>query len=155
MRIRGGGRRIRAVIGRTAPLVLALLLIPLAHTGSAQPEPVAEARPAPARQFHLFQSPSALGASGKPLDGLAVATPEPLLRLPGDPDSVFSLGGPAPSGQPRVRIAVEVNEVVLKLLSPDPKVDSSDSRPRAGGDWKPVDSMGRPYQLRLGARLIW
>ena len=80
---------------------------------------------------------------------------ESLVRLPGDPDSVFTLGGPGPSGEPRVRLAVEVNEATLKLLAPDPKVEASDTRPRSGGDWKPIDSAGRPYQLRFGARIIW
>ena len=28
-------------------------------------------------------------------------------------------------------------------------------RGRSGGDWKPIDATGRPYQLRFGARLIW
>ena len=80
---------------------------------------------------------------------------ESLVRLPGDADSVFTLGGPGPSGEPRFRLAVEVNEATLKLLAPDPKVEANDTRPRSGGDWKPIDSAGRPYQLRFGARIIW
>ena len=109
---------------------------------------------APPQQFRLFLAPPALQASA-PLAGLDAVKAESLVRLPGDPDSVFSLGGPGPSGEPRFRLAVEVNEATLKLLAPDPKVESNDTRPRSGGDWKPIDSAGRPYQLRFGARIIW
>ncbi len=106
------------------------------------------------QQFRLFLAPPALQNSA-PLSGLDAMKAESLVRLPGDADSVFTLGGPGPSGEPRVRIAVEVNEATLKFLNPDPKVEASDTRPRSGGDWKPIDSAGRPYQLRFGARIIW
>ena len=117
----------------------------------------APARPAPKEEFHLFL------AFPVPLESLAgpapftldPARPESFVRLAGDPDSVVTLGGPALSGEPRLRFAVEVNEVALKILAPDPTVDAKDTRGRSGADWKPIDAMGRPYQLRLGARLIW
>ena len=86
---------------------------------------------------------------------IGVFSGESLVRLPGDPDSVLTLGGPVPSGEPRFRFAIEVNEAVLKLIPPDPRVRPDDTRSRAGGDWQPVDATGRPYQLRLGARLVW
>ncbi len=104
--------------------------------------------------FRLFPGPPA-AATSAPLAGLDTTWGQSFVRLPGDSDSVFSLGGPGPSGEPRVRFAVEVNEASLKLLAPDPKVDATDTRPRQGGDWKPIDSAGRPYQLRFGARIIW
>jgi hypothetical protein len=50
---------------------------------------------------------------------------------------------------------VDVNEIFLKAIPPDPLVSSSDTRPRAPGSFLPVDNQGRPYQLRLGARLVW
>ena len=106
------------------------------------------------QHFQLFAAPPALETSA-PLAGFDPTKGESLVRLPGDSDSVFTLGGPGPSGEPRVRLAVEVNEAVLRILAPDPRVESSDTRPRSGGDWKPIDSSGRPYQLRLGARIIW
>jgi hypothetical protein len=87
--------------------------------------------------------------------GLDIPKRESFIRLAGDADSVFTLGGPGLSGQARVRLAFEVNEAVLRVLAPDPKVESNDLRGRSGGDWKPIDATGRPYQLRFGARLIW
>jgi hypothetical protein len=130
--------------------------LPLAAFASAAlAGPLADLRPVAAQRFQLFPAPPAADAA-TPLAGLCEPRVEYLLRLPGDPDSVFTLGGPSPSGQASVRLAVEVNEVIPKLLAPDPKVDSSDSRGgRTGGDWKPLDAAGRPYQLRFGARLIW
>jgi hypothetical protein len=144
-----------------AHAVVLSLLSPLLHSQPALaapgPEPSAEARPAaaPASPFRLFAAPPALAPEPRPLSGLESQRLENLFRLPGDPDSVFSLGGPAPSGEPRVRLAVEVNEVLLKVLAPEPNVDPNDGKARTGGDWKPLDSAGRPYQLRFGARLIW
>ena len=122
--------------------------------------------PAPARDSPISvrapadppQVPALPRASRRGLDASRRrrrAKPESLVRLPGDPDSLFTLGGPGPSGQARVRLAVEVNEAALKLLAPDPKVESTDFAAGPGGDWKPIDSAGRPYQLRFGARLIW
>lgn len=161
MRVRkhGRGRRIPRVNGRRAAhgLALTLLLGPAAFACAApEPEPgPAEPRPAFSVPFRLFAAPPALATEAKPFAGLEPPRLEYLFRLPGDADSVFSLGGPAPSGEPRVRLAVEVNEVLLKVLAPEPNIDPSDGKPRIGGDWKPIDTAGRPYQLRFGARLIW
>lgn len=126
----------------------------LVVAGLAVAEPAVKARPAEAPGFHLFTPFRALRPA-PPLPDVAVFGRESLVRLPGDPDSVLTLGGPVPSGEPRFRFAVEVNEAVLKLIAPDPKVHPDDVRSRAGGDWQPVDATGRPYQLRLGARLVW
>ena len=120
--------------------------------GSAFAERPLALRPAEAPRFHLFPT---LPATDRPFAVVDAGRKESLVWLPGDDDSVFTLGGPAPSGEPRLRFAVEVNEVVLKVLAPDPLVPTDDVRGRLGGDWKPIDATGRPYQLRLGARLIW
>ena len=133
---------------------LLAVLASLLGAGVAFAQPLVELRPALPQRFQLFPAPPASEAVA-PIADFREPRVENLVRLPGDPDSLFTLGGPAPSGQPAVRLAVEVNEVLLKALTPDPKVDATDSRGRAGGDWKPLDAMGRPYQLRFGARLIW
>ena len=133
------------------PLVF-LSSFAISAVGVAQPRIELPAK-AP-QQFQLFLAPPALQTSA-PLVGLDAVKTESLVRLPGDSDSVFTLGGPGPSGEPRFRLAVEVNEATLTLLTPDPKVEATDTRPRSGGDWKPIDAAGRPYQLRFGARIIW
>jgi hypothetical protein len=73
----------------------------------------------------------------------------------GDPDSLFTFGDPTPHGVLRLKAAFEVNDVVLRAIAPDLRVDSNDTRPRAAGDYRALDGNGRPYQLRLGARLVW
>lgn len=133
------------------PLVLVLSL---AGAAAALGQPRIELPVGLPQQFRLYAAPPALESSA-PLARFDTTKVESLVRLPGDSDSVFTLGGPGPSGEPRVRLAVEVNEAVLRVLAPDPKVESKDTRPRSGGDWKPIDASGRPYQLRLGARIIW
>lgn len=133
---------------------LSAVLASLLGAGAAFAQPLVDVRPAPPQRFQLFPAPPSADAVA-PLAGIHETRLENLVRLPGDPDSLFTLGGPAPSGRPAVRLAVEVNEVLPKALTPDPKVDANDGRGRAGGDWKPLDAMGRPYQLRFGARLIW
>ena len=133
---------------------LLVVLLSLAGAAPAIAQSAVEAPSEPPRPFRLFLAPPALQVPA-PLAGLGALKSESLVRLPGDADSVFTLGGPGPSGEPRLRLAVEVNEATLKVLSPDPKVEASDTRPRSGGDWKPIDSAGRPYQLRFGARIIW
>lgn len=102
--------------------------------------------------FRLF--PSLEGAQLDPGLG-GIVSHERLLRLPGDPDSLFTLGRPGESGKPKLLPAVEVNDVVLRLLPPDPRIQPSDAQGRPQGDYQPVDAFGRPYQLRLGARLVW
>lgn len=133
------------------PLVV---LFSLAGGAAGVAQPAVELPVGIAQRFQLFPGPPALTASA-PLAGFDPTKGQSLVRLPGDSDSVFTLGGPGPSGEPRIRLAVEVNEAVLKVLSPDPKIEASDTRPRSGGDWKPIDAAGRPYQLRFGARIIW
>ena len=136
---------------RHRPLVVFFCL---AGTAAAIAQPRIELPSGTPQHFRLFAAPPALETSA-PLAGFDPTKCESLVRLPGDSDSVFTLGGPGPSGEPRVRLAVEVNEAILRILAPDPKVESNDTRSRSGGDWKPIDSSGRPYQLRLGARIIW
>lgn len=80
---------------------------------------------------------------------------ERLFHQAGDPDSLFTFGGATPHGEPKVRLAVEANDIVLRAIAPDGRIDPRDTRPRAPGDYQALDGAGRPYQLRLGARLVW
>lgn len=130
------------------------MLVASLLAGLAVADPGVKARAAEAPGFRLVL-PAGLFRSTPFPPELGVFSEESLIRLPGDPDSVLTLGGPVPSGEPRLRFAIEVNEAVLKLIPPDPRVRPEDTRSRAGGDWQPVDATGRPYQLRLGARLVW
>lgn len=89
---------------------------------------------------------------------IALATPaaardERLFHLTGDADSMFTLGMATNRPGPALGLALEVNDVVLKALPPDPRREESDTRPRACGDYRALDATGRPYQLRIGARL--
>jgi hypothetical protein len=133
------------------PLVVSLSLAGNAAAADQPPVPLAAGT---LPRFRFFPAPPAVGTAA-PIASLDPTKGQSLVRLPGDADSIFTLGGPGPSGEPRVRFAVEVNEASLKVLAPDPKVETSDTRPRPGGDWKPIDAAGRPYQLRFGARIIW
>jgi hypothetical protein len=87
--------------------------------------------------------------------GRALSEPKRLLHQPGDPDSLFTTGSPTPQGKLRLQAAVEVNEVILRALAPDLRVDPSDTRFRSAGDYRALDATGRPYQFRLGAKLVW
>ena len=78
-----------------------------------------------------------------------------LFHQQGDPDSMFTLGDSTPGGEVHLRAAIEVNELFLKAIPPDAGLGSTDTRPRAAGSFLPFDGSGRPYQLRLGARLVW
>ena len=87
---------------------------------------------------------------------LTLPTPPPrAFHQQGDPDSLFTFGGPTPDGEVRLKAALEVNDVVLRAITPDVRVDPSDTRFRAAGDYRALDARGRPYQFRLGARLVW
>ncbi len=108
----------------------------------------------PSPGFHLFPVLSLPLGTDLARES-AVREDERPLRLPGDPDSLFTLGSPAPSGKLRLMAAFEINDVVLRALRPDPWITPDDPRGRPQGDYSPIDSAGRPYQLRLGARLVW
>ncbi len=119
--------------------------------GAAQTAPAAPLRLPPRETFRLFPQ-----IAPDPRVSLAGATEQRrLLHQPGDPDSLFTLGGPTPEGELHVKAAIEVNETFLKVLAPDPLVQPNDTRPRAPGSFLPFDTYSRPYQLRLGARLVW
>ena len=96
----------------------------------------------------LFALVLLLGASAP-----AAAREERLFHLSGDADSMFTLGMTSNRPGPALGLAFEVNDVVLKALPPDPRLLESDTRPRACGDYRALDATGRPYQLRIGARL--
>jgi hypothetical protein len=117
------------------------------------PAPVDAAPPLrlpPVEAFRLFPQLAA-----PPYFDLAGLEDRRLFHQQGDPDSLFTLGAPTPGGEVHLKAAIEVNEIYLKAIAPDPLVSPSDTRPRAAGSFLPLDSQGRPYQLRLGARLVW
>ncbi len=142
--------------------VLALTLLPAVAAGGAEPStgdakaknaaPAAPLRPPLVEQFRLF--PVQLAPSPT-LDLSGLPEEKRLFHQQGDPDSLFTLGDPTPGGQLHLKAAIEVNELFLKAIPPDGRVDPADTRPRAAGSFLPMDGSGRPYQLRLGARLVW
>lgn len=151
--------------------VLALTLLPALSAGGAEPftgdtkmsavapaKPAITAAPAPpsrlplVERFRLYR----LDSVPSPTLGVPVLPDEKrLFHQQGDPDSMFTLGDPTPGGEVHLRAAIEVNELFLKAIPPDAGVGSADTRPRAAGSYLPLDGSGRPYQLRLGARLVW
>ncbi len=144
------------------PVLLALLFAgaaaaqedaaPPAHeAAAAHPKPVPRFRLPSVETFRLFPQ-----LEHEPRVGLeGVSEEHRLLHQAGDPDSLFTLGAPTPGGEVHLTAAIEVNEIFLKAIPPDPLVSATDTRPRAAGSFLPVDNQGRPYQLRLGARLVW
>lgn len=104
-------------------------------------------------RFHLF--PTGPMRSCCDLSGRDLSEPKRLFHQPGDPDSLFTTGSPTPQGKLRLQAAVEVNDVVLRALAPDLRVDPTDTRFRPAGDYRALDAAGRPYQFRLGAKLVW
>ncbi len=120
--------------------------IPAPDSPSAPPRP-----PLPER-FRLF-SLTTLPLPVLDLSGL----PEEkrLFHQSGDPDSLFTLGEATPGGEVHLKAAIELNEMFLKAVPPDASLGLGETRPRAAGSFLPFDRSGRPYQLRLGARLVW
>ena len=142
--------------------VLAVALIPAVSAGGAEPSrpPAAPAPDAPAvaprpplvERFRLFPfTPPALPV----LDLSGLPEEKRLFHQQGDPDSLFTLGEATPEGQVHVKAAIELNEIFLKAVPPDAALGLGATRPRAAGSFLPLDGSGRPYQLRLGARLVW
>jgi hypothetical protein len=113
--------------------------------------PVARLKLPPRESFRLFQEL----APDPRVTMSGTAEQRRFLHQQGDPDSLFTIGGPTPGGELHLKAAIEVNEAFLKLVPPDPNVQPNDTRPRAAGSFMPFDTQGRPYQLRLGARLVW
>jgi hypothetical protein len=145
-------------------LVLALTLLPTVPSAAVEPfvppsiesastAPTPAPRPALIERFRLFSlsplSLPVLDLSGLPSDE------KRLFHQAGDPDSLFSIGAPTPGGEVHLKAAIEINETFLKAVPPDANVLPTDTRPRAAGSFLPLDNAGRPYQLRLGARLVW
>ncbi len=142
--------------------VLAFALIPAVLAGGAEPSappaalvsdaPVLPPRPPLVERFRLF-SLDLLPLPVLDLSGL----PEEKrpFHQSGDPDSLFTLGDSTPEGQVHLKAAIELNEIFLKAIPPDASLGLGDTRPRAAGSFLPLDGSGRPYQLRLGARLVW
>jgi hypothetical protein len=140
---------------RLALVALAFSLsAPAAEPGKS--EVVAPARPSTSplvERFRLF--PDMAPPAPPPLDVSPSGESKRYFHQSGDPDSLFTFGKATPQGELRLKAAFEVNEITLKAIAPDFRVDPSDTRPRAGGDYRALDAGGRPYQLRLGARLVW
>ena len=147
--------------------VLALTLLPVVAAGGAEPRAgdpaantVAPAPPAPSsrpplvQQFRLFPF-ELLPSPALDLSGPSRPDEKRLFHQQGDPDSLFTLGDPTPGGEVHLKATIEVNELFLKAIPPDAGLGSTDTRPRAAGSFLPFDGFGRPYQLRLGARLVW
>lgn len=113
----------------TRYLGLLVVVSSLASAGVVNADPALDLRAVAPTRFQLFPAPPAIDQQ-KVFVVLDALAGESLVRLAGDSDSVFTLGGPAPSGQPRLRLAVEVNEALLKVLAPDPAVSPTDTRDR-------------------------
>jgi hypothetical protein len=73
-----------------------------------------------------------------------------ILHSPGDPDGLFTFGSAKDAG---VRAVVEVSDVLPRVVAPEP--GTGDDRPRATGDYQPIDAAGHPRQLRVAARITW
>ena len=122
----------------------------------AQPTPEARSEPGPrtpriVARFTLFPEMTVPPPRALELEPRS----ERVFHSAGDPDSLFTFGSPTPHGELRLKAAFEVNDIVLKAIAPDVRIDPSSTRPRSGGDYQALDAGGRPYQLRLGARLVW
>ena len=76
--------------------------------------------------------PSSLSLDAPPRVELsASAEDKRLFHQPGDPDSLFTLGKPSPQGEVRLLAVVDVNEIFLKAIPPDPLVQGRATRARA------------------------
>ena len=101
-------------------------------------------------RFHLFShKPSSADLGGR------APSRDRLFHMSGDPDALFTLGDLGGSDTMRVKAALELNDVILHAITPDLNLAPSDTRQRAAGDYCALDAIGRPYQFRLGARLVW
>jgi hypothetical protein len=135
-------------------LPLAALLVASSALADEAPVPPAPG-PAPSavrlliERFQLFPS-----EPGKDPLSTLTGRAERLFHLVGDPDALVTLGDLGGNDTLRVKAAVEMNDVVLHAIAPDERM-KGDTRQRAAGDYRALDSAGRPYQLRLGARLVW
>ncbi len=139
-------------------MVLVFALIPALSAGGAEPSASAPEAPVPQPRSPLIERFRLFALAPIPLPVLDLSgLPEEkrLFHQQGDPDSLFTLGAPTPEGHVRLEPAIELNEIFLKAIPPDASQGLGDTRPRAAGSFLPLDGSGRPYQLRLGARLVW
>jgi hypothetical protein len=131
-------------------------MLPLAANGADVSTPALPPAPAPAAlqapRFRLFPE---LSLSSLRFGDLVRSPEKVSIRQAGDPDSVISPGAPSPTNELKLIPAFEINDILLKAYSPDANLDPHDNRFRAAGAFSPLDHAGRPYQLRLGARLVW
>ncbi|MEO6323402.1 MAG: hypothetical protein ABIT01_08295 [Thermoanaerobaculia bacterium] len=144
-------------------LSLGIGLFSVVPFGAANAESIPKQEPASSsvltrkpfgERFRLFAE-LILPLRRSPFVGALASDEKRLFHNSGDPDSLFTFGGSTPQGNLHLTAAFEVNDVVLRSIAPDLRVDPGDTRPRAPGDYRALDASGRPYQLRLGARLVW
>ncbi|HUM03293.1 MAG TPA: hypothetical protein VL084_13465 [Thermoanaerobaculia bacterium] len=137
-----------------APLLLAALL---PGQALAAEQPAATTTPVPkvslVKVFRLFSDLTSIPFLRLPG---GAKDPDPLhLRQTGDPDSVISPGAATLSNEVSLKPAFEINDILLKAYTPDALVSPGDNRFRSAGTFSPLDEHHRPYQFRLGARLVW
>lgn len=115
----------------------------------------AERRPAPPAWLEAIKdrgllptlSPGPAVLRSGPVDGSG----RRILHVAGDPDGAFTFGSSTRSS--RLKAVVEVTDVLPRAIAPEP--DTGDDRPRAAGDYQPIDAAGHPRQLRVAARITW
>ncbi len=135
-----------------ASLLLAVFAFVSAGGVAPLPTPTATPKPPPPQQFRLFPE---ISLPSLRLDDIARPSERISIRQPGDPDSVVSPGSPSPTQELKLLPAFEINDILLKAYTPDALLDPHDNRVRAAGAYSPLDEHRRPYQFRLGARLVW
>ncbi len=136
-----------------AGVLLAVWVLVPAGGAAASPTPTPEAaKPAPRQRFQLFPE---LSLPSLRLGDIAHAPERISIRQPGDPDSLVSPGSPSATQELKLLPAFEINDILLKAYTPDALLDPRDNRVRAAGAYSPLDEHRRPYQFRLGARLVW
>ena len=135
--------------------VAVLLVLALPLSAFAADRPAATSSPPPTvpvvKVFQLFSGLTSLPFLRlpdlpKPPDRISI-------RQAGDPDTVISPGKATPSNELALKPALEINDILLKAYAPRALVESREIR--SAGTFSPLDEHGRPYQLRLGARLVW
>ena len=137
-------------------LVVVLLAALVSAPAMADDQAAVPATPQPASLLRVFKAFSDLTALQLPRLPWAVKPPLQLkIRQPGDADSVISPGAQTPSREVALKPAFEINDNLLKTYTPDAFVQSGERHLRTAGAFSPLDEHGRPYQFRLGARLVW
>jgi len=94
-----------------------------------------------------------LTAGAIAFDGGVDPSGKRLLHSIGDPDALLTFLA-RDAGRARISAAIEVSDVIPRVVTPEPDVSGSRSRPV--GDYQPADGAGRcPRQLRVAGRVSW